>query len=204
VPKLFESNDTVAPSLRRDQSVLRALGAAVLGGTRAGRFERFGEVITGDSNYSAPRTAAWASGAAMLVSRECVDAVGPWDESFFLYSEETEFALRARDHGFALRYQPSATAVHLGGDAKVDPRLWALSTLNRLRLFGRRHGAVQTTAFRTALLLNELIRVLSSDRRHAAAAAALLQPRERSFRRLVSELGGPVPQLGGRQIAGTR
>ena len=38
----------------------------------------------------------WATGAVMLMSRACLDACGPWEERFFLYSEETEFALRAR------------------------------------------------------------------------------------------------------------
>ena len=42
----------------------------------------------------------------MLISRACLARVGTWDESFFLYSEETDFALRARDSGYVLRYIP--------------------------------------------------------------------------------------------------
>jgi GT2 family glycosyltransferase len=43
----------------------------------------------------------------MLISADCARACGPWDESFFLYSEETDFALRAGDLGFATAFVPA-------------------------------------------------------------------------------------------------
>ncbi|MCZ7627704.1 MAG: glycosyltransferase [Microthrixaceae bacterium] len=71
--------------------------------------------MTNTRDYARERDADWATGAAMLISAECLAAVGPWDESFFLYSEETDYCLRARDRGFKLRYSPKATATHIGG-----------------------------------------------------------------------------------------
>ena len=40
----------------------------------------------------------------------CSDAVGTWDESFFLYSEETDFALRAAERDFTLRFVAESRA----------------------------------------------------------------------------------------------
>ena len=37
------------------------------------------------------------------------------DESYFLYSEETDFSLRAKDAGWATVYTPAAGAMHVGG-----------------------------------------------------------------------------------------
>ncbi len=45
----------------------------------------------------------------------CFDALGGWDESYFLYSEEADLSLRARDAGFLTRYEPKAVATHIGG-----------------------------------------------------------------------------------------
>ncbi|MEY9878433.1 N-acetylglucosaminyl-diphospho-decaprenol L-rhamnosyltransferase [Streptacidiphilus sp. MAP12-33] len=176
VPVLLEEDDVVFPSLRREPSVARAFGEAVLGNRRAGRFRRWGEMITDPAAYRRPTRADWAGGALMVLSRACLDACGSWDESFFLYSEETEYCLRARDLGYVTCLAPDASAVHLGGDSRVSPRLWTLLTLNRVRLYRTRHGAAAATAFRAAVLLREASRAaLGSGRApNRAAAAALL------------------------------
>lgn len=173
VPRLVDQSGGLQTSLRREPTVRRALGEAVLGGRRAGRFSRFGEVVTAPGAYEHQTKADWASGAAMLVSSACLEAVGPWDESFFLYSEETDFALRARDAGFVLRYSPEAVAVHIGGDCGVSPPLWGILTRNRVRLFAKRHGRLHSAAFRAAVALNEGLRAAAGSRTHRAGLAAL-------------------------------
>ena len=148
VPRLVDESGATIPSLRREPTVARALGEALLGGTRAGRIPALGELITDPEFYREPATVDWASGAAMLLTSMCLDRVGRWDESYFLYSEETDFALRARDAGLHVRYVPGAVATHLGGESHVNARLWTILTLNRIRLFGSRHGRASTAAFR--------------------------------------------------------
>ncbi|MGV4981077.1 glycosyltransferase family 2 protein [Streptomyces sp. NRAIS4] len=174
VPLLHEEDGALLYSLRRESSLTRALGEALLGNRRAGRFPRWSELVTSPAAYAGHTVADWATGALMALSRECLDACGPWDESFFLYSEETEYCLRARDFGHLTRLEPTASAVHLGGDSQVSPRLWTLLTLNRVRLYRRRHGPVATAAFRAAVLLREASRAALGRAPARAAAAALL------------------------------
>ncbi|MEU9143567.1 glycosyltransferase family 2 protein [Streptomyces sp. NPDC048349] len=177
VPLLYEEDGrTLVHSLRREPSVTRALGEAVIGNRRAGRFPRLSELVTDPAAYERPTCADWATGALMALSADCLAACGPWDESFFLYSEETEYCLRARDRGHRTRLEPAAEAVHLGGDSRVSPRLWTLLTLNRVRLYRRRHGALATAAFRTAVLLRETSRAVLGRPASRAAAAALARP----------------------------
>jgi GT2 family glycosyltransferase/glycosyltransferase involved in cell wall biosynthesis len=173
VPRLHDAAGRLHRSLRREPTVLRALGEAVLGGRLAGRIAPLGEVVGAARHYARPTTADWATGAAMLVSAPCLEAVGGWDESFFLYSEETDFALRARGAGFALRLVPDAAAVHLGGEATTRPDLWAVLTTNRVRLYGRRHGPLATAAFRAAVTLNAALRA-PLEATHRAALRRLL------------------------------
>jgi GT2 family glycosyltransferase len=112
----------------------------------------------------------------MLIRRDCWDRCGPWDESFFLYSEETDFALRARDAGLPTRLAPRALAVHLEGDSKQSPRLWAMLTQNRVRLYRRRHSLPASTAYWGALVLREVSRSALGNRASREAARTLLSP----------------------------
>ena len=69
---------------------------------------------------------AWAMGAAMLVRRSAFDAVGGFDERYFLYWEDADLCRRLRDRGFSVRYVPPATVVHSGGaSARTNPALAA-------------------------------------------------------------------------------
>src|SRR5262249_42728834 len=95
VPRLLDSDGTLARSLRREPTVLRATGEAVLGGLRAGRVAALGEMVCDAGDYANARTIDWATGAAWLVTPRCFEAVGGFAEDYFLYSEETDFALRA-------------------------------------------------------------------------------------------------------------
>jgi N-acetylglucosaminyl-diphospho-decaprenol L-rhamnosyltransferase len=179
VPRLVDEGGVTMHSLRRDPSVGRALGEALLGGERSGRIPWLGELVVDPRRYERPGAVDWATGAAMLITRACWEAVGEWDESFFLYSEETDYSIRTRRAGFRIEYVPDASAVHVGGDLDVSPGLWTINTLNRVRLFARDHGRVHTGAFRAAVVLNEALRAAAGRERSRAALRALLRPSER-------------------------
>jgi len=181
VPHLTDAAGRRHHSLRREPTVLRTLGEAVLGGTTAGHLPALGELVLDPARYQRPGTTDWAVGAAWLVSRDCVDAIGVLDERYFLYSEETEYMLRANDHGFSVRYEPTAGATHLGGAQASSPWLWALSAVNRVRLHRERRGEAAAVLMWLAVLLGEILRLVAHGRgdrdRHRAAVTALLRMR---------------------------
>ena len=179
VPQIRTPDGDIYPSLRREPTVGRALGAAVMGGRLAGRFPRLSETVSCEKSYLERCDVDWATGAAMLMTRACVDATGPWDESFFLYSEETDFAERARRAGFRILYEPTAVVTHTGGDSMTSPRLRSMLVLNRLRYFRRRHGRLRSAAFYTAVLWNELTRGMLGNKAALAAARGLISPSAR-------------------------
>jgi GT2 family glycosyltransferase len=53
-----------------------------------------------------------ASGSAALYRRAMLDEIGLFDESFFLYCEDTDLGLRARWAGWDCRYVPGAVVEH--------------------------------------------------------------------------------------------
>ena len=101
----------------------------------------------------------------------------PGTRAYFLYSEEADFDLRARDAGFATVYEPSAGAVHLEGDSGTSPQLWALLQLNRVRHFRRRHALAPAAAFWFATVLREVSRAILGKAQSRRALAALLSIR---------------------------
>jgi N-acetylglucosaminyl-diphospho-decaprenol L-rhamnosyltransferase len=173
VPRLVNLDGTLQPSLRRQPTVARALAEALIGGHRAGRF---GELITDPEPYRRPGPAAWATGAVMLISTTMIQEIGPWEESFLLYGEEVEFALRAADHGWALWYEPDAIVEHIGGESGTNPMLAALLAVNRVRLFRARRGPLAGAAYFVAVTMGELIRAVTGRRTARAAVVALLCP----------------------------
>lgn len=172
VPRLEDEHGQLQHSLRREPSVLRALGEAVLGG-RAGRWPALGEVVTESRAYSMVGVADWATGGAMFMTARCLQALGPWDESFFLYGEEVEFALRARDAGFLLAYVPEARATRLVGEGP-SPAIWALMCANKAKLFRRRHGRCAAALYRAVLTGGEALRAVMGRAGSRAALRRLI------------------------------
>jgi GT2 family glycosyltransferase len=65
----------------------------------------------------------WLVGAAMLARREALEAVrmpdyqGPFDEGFFMYSEELDLCRRVQDAGWRIVYIPDAAVIHHEGQS---------------------------------------------------------------------------------------
>jgi GT2 family glycosyltransferase len=58
----------------------------------------------------------WLVGAAMLVRRQVLDDMaGPFDEGFFMYSEELDLCRRIKLAGWRIVYVPEAVVVHYEG-----------------------------------------------------------------------------------------
>lgn len=62
--------------------------------------------------HGAPREVASASGAALVVRREAWDAVGGFDEQYFMYGEDVDLSLRLRLAGWRIGLVPDARVEH--------------------------------------------------------------------------------------------
>lgn len=169
VPRLTDPDGSVARSLRREPTVARSLGAG------DSMRPRLSEIVNEQAAYDVAHDVEWATGAVMLVGRECYEALGGFDESFFMYSEETDFCLRARDLGWPTRYTPVAEAMHVGGGSGRNPDLYAIQVLNRVRLHRRRRGLLPSAAFAGLALARESVYAARGNADSRRAAAALLR-----------------------------
>jgi N-acetylglucosaminyl-diphospho-decaprenol L-rhamnosyltransferase len=157
-------------SLRRNPTILRALGLTHL------KFPALSEYVQEPAAYEEPHVVDWAVGAALMMTRECFDVLGGWDESFFLYCEETDLSLRAKDHGLVTRYEPRSVVEHIGGASGRSGKTFAMQAINRIRLYGRRHNSLATWCFYSLILARELMWAARGHQGRRFSAAALLRP----------------------------
>ena len=175
VPRILEEDGRVSWSIRREPSVVASWAEAILGGTLAARVGA-GEMVCDPAVYAREGVIDWATGAILAVSGRVRAIVGDWDESYFLYMEEVDYMRRVRECGFSVVYVPNAQATHIGGEYRENPRLWALSTANRIRYHRRHHGPISTAALRLSIILGAGMRALRGPPSHRAAVRAALRP----------------------------
>lgn len=98
----------------------------------------------------------WLAGASMMLRSDMLDRIGAFDETFFLYFEETDLCLRAARAGWRCDYLPASRVAHVGsastGMKRWDrvPEYWFDS---RWHYFAKNHGrgyALAATAMHLA------------------------------------------------------
>lgn len=89
----------------------------------------------------------WVSGASVMLRRAMVDELGGFDETFFLYFEETDLSLRAKRAGWSTWYVLEYEAEHIGqvstgikSKAKRRPEYWFQS---RAHYIAKNHGKLR-------------------------------------------------------------
>ncbi|MBN2099795.1 MAG: glycosyltransferase family 2 protein [Dehalococcoidia bacterium] len=81
-------------------------------------YDAFGHNDDDLPRYQEPRTVHWVSGAAMMIRREVIDKIGLLDSGYFFGTEDVEYSLKARAHGFKCLYVPTARVWHKVGRSR--------------------------------------------------------------------------------------
>jgi len=110
----------------------------------------------GGFNHDEVREAEVLMGAVWLVRRAAIDDVGQADESFFLFSEEVDWAYRFRAAGWRSLFDPEAGATHVYG-ASHGGRLFREIQRGHLRFLAKHRGTAY--AERARLLLRVSLRL---------------------------------------------
>ena len=91
-------------------------------------FGMFDRVIYGKrrifNNTNHPLKVGYITGADLLIKRDLYNLVSGFDESFFLYYEETDLCKRVKDLGYQAVCVHSAKIQHLEGKSFSNPNSW--------------------------------------------------------------------------------
>jgi N-acetylglucosaminyl-diphospho-decaprenol L-rhamnosyltransferase len=108
-------------------------------------------LYAGGFDHATARKIDWLMGAAFLVRRAAVEEVGPADEAFFLFCEETDWCYRFRRGGWDVFFTPDAEFVHVGGAAHGG-RMYRENLRGQLRFLAKHHGLEEAERARKLLL----------------------------------------------------
>lgn len=173
-------------SIRRFPSPWLSLGEA-LGAQRLAPLGRWSEEESREACYRTEASADWLVGAFLVARTRALHEVGPLDERFFLYSEETDWCYRFRRAGWDVAHVPAMTVIH-HTSRKPRPDLTAQLSYAKV-LFARKHyGKVRAGAIRLALTLRHALR--------ASAAAMLARVRPHWSEHAVAERRALAVMLG--------
>jgi N-acetylglucosaminyl-diphospho-decaprenol L-rhamnosyltransferase len=87
-----------------------------------------------------PGEREWVSGAALLARRSDLEAIGLFDERFFMYTEDVDLCVRLRARGRKVLFVPEAEIVHLRGtSARRNPATEALRRRSQVAYYEKHH-----------------------------------------------------------------
>ncbi len=94
-----------------------------------------------------PARVDWLPGASMILRRKMLEEIGGFDESYFLYFEETDLCLRAQAAGYETWHVPQSRVMHIRGQStgvtvlnELPKRLPAYWFESRRRYYVKNHG----------------------------------------------------------------
>ena len=101
-------------------------------------------------------------GACMLVRREAVEKVGPLDEEFFLFWEETDWCHRMRKAGWKIYHIPQAEIIHFQGKSAEAEKGKARVEYyrSRYRYFKKHKGSFQSMVLFIGLFIKLSVELL--------------------------------------------
>jgi GT2 family glycosyltransferase len=102
-----------------------------------------------------------ATGAAMFCRREALQTVGPMDEGYWMYCEDSDWCERFQAAGWPIWYLPSATMDHKLGGSSTGARaeMVAAYSLAAARFFRRHHGRLEGLVARLIGILGPAMRL---------------------------------------------
>jgi len=169
------------PSARQFPSVVNDLLSLSGLSAKFGRSRFFGKADRTWADPASPAAVDWVPGAFSIIRREVLDAIGHFDERFFLYYEEVDLCRRIVAAGWQIWYWPELVVVHIGGESSRQVRCLSMSssgsqlTLWRMRsalLYYRKHHPLQTRLAMLGETLWHRLRLWRNRTRQAPQAAA--------------------------------
>jgi GT2 family glycosyltransferase len=150
-PRLRNPDGTLQRSVRGDPTLWRVATEYLFLRKLAPGSHAFNAFYAGGFDHTETREVESLYGAALLVRREAVDAVGLFDERFFMFSEETDWLYRFRRAGWKVWFHPLAEVVHVGA-ASHGGRLFVENVRGILRFTDKHHGRREAERMRRLLL----------------------------------------------------
>jgi N-acetylglucosaminyl-diphospho-decaprenol L-rhamnosyltransferase len=161
-PRLLNPDGTLQTSVRAFPTPWRLATEYLFLRKLAPRSRALNAFYGAGFRHDEAREIDFAKAAGFLLRRAAFDEVGPFDEGFFLFSEETDWCYRARAAGWRSFFCPEAEVVHVGGASwrRESATLFREQVRGHLRFLAKHRG--QRTAERARRVLLAGLRLRSA------------------------------------------
>jgi N-acetylglucosaminyl-diphospho-decaprenol L-rhamnosyltransferase len=174
-PRLLNPDGTLQPSVRGFPTLWRLATEYLFLRWLAPRSRALNAFYGSRFDHGSQRDAEFLVGAVLLIRREVVSEIGPFDTSFFMFNEEVDFCYRARAAGWRVVFWPGAEFVHVGGAStgQTWPEMYREQLRSHVRFLAKHRGVRE--ADRARRLLATAMRV------RAAVFAIVRRPDRRAL-----------------------
>ncbi|HEX3453410.1 MAG TPA: glycosyltransferase family 2 protein [Gaiellaceae bacterium] len=150
-PKLLNTDGSLQRSVRGFPTLWRLATEYFFLRKLAPHSQALNAFYAGGFDHTRVTEAEFVMGAVMLVRRDAIEEIGPLDEDFFLFSEETDWCFRFREAGWKVLFYPAAEFCHVGG-ASHGGRMFTENLRGHLRFMAKHHGPKEAERARRLLL----------------------------------------------------
>lgn len=112
-PRIVEPDGTNYPSARAVPTIISGVGHALLG--KIWPNNPWSRAYRDDEDMTTERSAGWLSGSCVLVRWDAFEAIGGFDERYFMYLEDIDLGDRLARAGYVNVFCPSAVITHAKG-----------------------------------------------------------------------------------------
>ena len=151
-PRLRNTDGTLQRSVRGFPTLWRLATEYLFLRKLAPRSRMLNAFYAGGFAHDEVREAEFLMGAVLLVRREAIDEVGPADDAFFLFSEETDWCYRFVQAGWKVLFFPGAEATHVYG-ASHKGQLFVEQVKGHLRFLRKHRGERSAERARRLMLV---------------------------------------------------
>lgn len=142
----FERTGLVGSKLVYPTGVMQEAGGYITRDEEIGNFGRGQNYFDPKFNYI--RDVDYVSGASLLIRRDLWNDLGGFDEAYLpAYFEDTDLAMRVRQKGFHVRYQPRSVVFHFESISYQQARSEKMELMakNKSVFLSRWRNEIQTT-----------------------------------------------------------
>lgn len=111
-PRLLNVDGTIQQSYFREPSISAILARRTVWAKTPWGKQSLARYEFHDYNGKAPLEVDWLMGSCYVTSKKAQEKVGDFDERYFMYFEDVDFAHRFRKKGFRVVYLPEARLKH--------------------------------------------------------------------------------------------
>jgi GT2 family glycosyltransferase len=166
-PRTFDSEQWPVITARHEYTVGRLL-AKYLGLNFIFPSSVYGIYGSQSLKTDQPLDVDWLHGSALVIRRDVYEILGGFDENFFLFMEDVDLCIRAKEAGWRVVYLPTAEVEHVGSESVsrypvARIRSYHISPLYYFRKRGQ-HSAVRIlkAGFIVSLSLKTTLRRLQN------------------------------------------